>query len=82
MDLDTEARLIAGLVEHPDRSATIILSSHRLAAFPLADQIIVLDQGYIVEQGTHETLMMAGGLYARIFQAQRATYANGHEDMR
>jgi ABC-type multidrug transport system fused ATPase/permease subunit len=81
VDLDTEARLIAGLVERPDRSATIILSSHRLAAFPLADQIIVLDRGYIVEQGTHETLMMAGGLYARIFQAQRATDANGHGDM-
>lgn len=83
VDLDTEARLIAALVENPDRSATIILSSHRLAAFPLADQIIVLDQGHIVEQGTHETLIRAGSLYARIFQAQaRAVYANGNGGMR
>ena len=84
VDLDTETQLIASLrqtfgpsapVQH---QATIILSSHRLAAFPLADKIIVLDQGQIVETGTHETLMSAGGLYARIYQAQaRAAYANG-----
>jgi ABC-type multidrug transport system fused ATPase/permease subunit len=84
VDLDTEAQLIASLRESfgPTapryRQATIILSSHRLAAFPLADQVIVLDQGHIVGIGTHETLMSAGGLYARIYQAQaRAASANG-----
>ena len=84
VDLDTEAQLIASLRESfgpvalRHRQATILLSSHRLAAFPLADQVIVLDQGHIVEIGTHETLMSAGGLYARIYQAQaRAADANG-----
>lgn len=85
VDLDIEAQLIAALREKfgPTvpryRQATIILSSHRLAAFPLADKIVVLDQGHIVETGTHASLMSAGSLYARIYQAQaRAAYANGN----
>jgi ABC-type multidrug transport system fused ATPase/permease subunit len=77
VDVDTEARIIAGLRESfgltasPDRRATIVLCSHRLAAFPQADLVVVLDQGRIVQCGTHLELLAAGGLYARIYQAQR-----------
>jgi ATP-binding cassette subfamily B protein len=86
VDLDTEAQLIASLRQvfgrhaPPHRRATILLSSHRLAAFPLADTIIVLDQGRIIESGPHAELMAAGGLYAHIFQAQARVaqpYENG-----
>jgi len=85
VDLDTEAQLITSLRQvfgrhaPPQRRATILLSSHRLAAFPLADTIIVLDQGRIIESGPHAELMAAGGLYAHIFQAQaRVAQPNGN----
>jgi ATP-binding cassette subfamily B multidrug efflux pump len=77
VDVDTEARIIAALrsafgPEAPDdQRATIVLISHRLAAFPQADQVIVLAGGRIAEQGTHSALMDTGGMYARIFAAQQ-----------
>jgi ATP-binding cassette, subfamily B, multidrug efflux pump len=77
VDVDTEAQIIAGLrvafgpTAPPERRATIVLCSHRLAAFPQADRVVVLDGGRIVEQGTHAALLAASGLYARIYRAQQ-----------
>jgi ATP-binding cassette subfamily B multidrug efflux pump len=77
VDVDTEARIVAGLGQAfgpatpRERQATIVFFSHRLAAFPLADLVVVLDDGRIVEQGTHDALLAAGSLYARIYQAQQ-----------
>src|SRR3546814_13825873 len=55
-----------------DVCSSDLLCSHRLAAFPQADLVVVLDGGRIVERGSHEQLMLAGGLYARIYAAQAA----------
>jgi ABC-type multidrug transport system fused ATPase/permease subunit len=77
VDVDTEARIIARLREGfgptapTDEQSTIIFLSHRLAVFPLADLVVVIEGGHIVEQGTHATLLEAAGLYARIYRAQQ-----------
>jgi ATP-binding cassette subfamily B multidrug efflux pump len=76
VDLLTEQHIIRGLRtaygrnKAPDRRATIILASHRLLSFPLADRVIVLQEGKVTEQGTHASLLEAGGLYAHIYHAQ------------
>jgi ATP-binding cassette, subfamily B, bacterial len=51
-----------------DRTTLVI--AHRLATVRQADRIIVMDEGRIVEQGTHATLSAAGGLYARLASLQ------------
>ncbi|MBG0566658.1 ABC transporter ATP-binding protein [Actinoplanes sp. NEAU-A11] len=76
VDVDTEARIVAALREAvgpnapAQHRATIVLCSTRLAAFPHADQVVVLDGGRVVEHGRHDELIAADGLYARIFHAQ------------
>jgi ATP-binding cassette subfamily B multidrug efflux pump len=55
----------------PEQRVTIVLCSHRLAGFPYADLVLVLERGEVVEMGTHADLLAADGLYARIFRAQR-----------
>ncbi len=51
-----------------------ILISHRFSTVRHADTIVVLDQGQVVEQGTHEELMALGGRYARLFDLQARAY--------
>ena len=53
---------------------TAIIVTHRLASARLADRILVLDGGHIVEDGTHEQLLARRGLYHRMFTAQAAWY--------
>jgi len=53
---------------------TSLLISHRLAALRMADSIAVLDDGIVIEHGSHDTLMQADGMYARLFRTQAAGY--------
>ena len=71
VDTETDAKIRASL-ERRFGSATVILISHRITTLSKADQILVLDHGRIVEQGSHEQLKSAGGLYQRICAIQSA----------
>lgn len=84
-DVHTEAEIVTGLRSAfgPDapesERTTILLVSHRLAAFPLADLVVVLNQGHIAELGTHNELVARNGLYARIVWAQARLESLSHD---
>jgi ATP-binding cassette subfamily B protein len=52
------------------KTRTTLVIAHRLATIRQADRIVVMDDGRIVEQGTHASLTKADGLYARLARLQ------------
>ena len=69
VDAETE-QLILGHLRAVMHGRTAVLISHRVAAMKDADQILVLDEGRIVERGTHPELFAAGGLYSELYRTQ------------
>jgi ATP-binding cassette subfamily B protein len=69
--LDAESEtLVQTALEELMRHRTTLVIAHRLATVLSCDRIMVMDQGRIVEQGTHASLVAAGGLYARLAKLQ------------
>ena len=69
LDVDTERRLTSNIMEtYSDR--TVFFITHRLASLKHADVILVMDQGALVEKGSHEELMELDGRYATLFHQQ------------
>jgi len=72
--LDTESeRLVQGALDELMKDRTVFVIAHRLSTIAHADSIVVLDQGKIVEQGTHDELLAIGGKYKYLYDIQFST---------
>ncbi|MEX0806236.1 MAG: ABC transporter ATP-binding protein [Candidatus Binatia bacterium] len=72
VDAQTEAEILQGLRSFL-REKTCLIISHRISAVKDADEILVLDEGSIIERGSHDQLVERGGVYAELYQQQRLT---------
>ncbi|MGK0639670.1 ABC transporter ATP-binding protein [Schleiferia thermophila] len=79
VDTETEDRILKNLRSLTENTTAVIIS-HRISSVKDADQILVLDQGKIIEQGTHEQLIAKGGLYAELY-IQQTQSANVEADL-
>lgn len=78
LDAETEHRLFEDFAhaarEGSSRGAITLLVSHRFSTVRMAELIVVMDRGRVLELGTHEELMRASGLYAELFSIQERAY--------
>jgi ATP-binding cassette, subfamily B, bacterial len=73
IDAESESEIF-GQLQHIAAGATTLLIAHRFSTVRMADRIIVIKQGKIIEDGTHEALMAIDGTYAHLFRLQAAGY--------
>lgn len=79
LDVRAEADLYDRFLELT-RGVTTVVISHRFSTVRRADRIVVLDGGCVVEGGTHDQLLAAGGHYARMFRLQAARFTDTDTD--
>ena len=78
LDPISEAEVYEGF-DRMVEGRTAVYISHRMSSCRFCDRIVVFDGGQIVEAGSHEGLLAAGGLYARMWEAQAAYYVDGEK---
>ena len=77
--LDNESeRAVQRSLEHLSRGRTTLVIAHRLSTIRTADLIAVVEEGRVVEAGTHEALLARGGTYARYYDLQFGSARVGH----
>ncbi|GIE85055.1 ABC transporter ATP-binding protein [Actinoplanes regularis] len=79
LDSESEAAVQRALTEAL-RNRTALVIAHRLSTIRSADLIVVLDRGKVVERGTHDVLVAAGGLYADLYRTQFAAAATPYPE--
>jgi ATP-binding cassette, subfamily B, bacterial MsbA len=83
--LDTVSeRLVQAAIDDLSKDRTTLVIAHRLSTVQSADQIAVLDQGRVVEVGTHKQLLQKGGYYTRLYSMQFGAEADsgGHTEVK
>ena len=72
--LDTKSeRLVQNALDNLMKNRTVLVIAHRLSTIKNADKIIVIDEGQIIETGTHDELYDTGGMYDRFHKIQFET---------
>jgi len=80
LDADAEFEVIETLRAHAKGRITIIVS-HRFSTVRMAERIVVLEGGVVVEMGTHHELLERNGVYARMFLKQARGYMEGYDEL-
>lgn len=75
LDVEAEQRVIEAL-ERLMKGRTVVMIAHRLATLRDADKVIVVENGVVVEEGSHDRLLSLGGSYARLHRAQAAAQSS------
>ena len=70
VDTETESRIREALLEQQGTTRTTFIIAHRIQSVMHADQILVLDEGRIIERGSHTDLLAENGIYRRIYELQ------------
>ena len=77
LDPRSEKRIIENLLENKT-SKTLIIISHRLSSISGVDNIVVMENGRLIQQGKHDNLMKESGLYKEMWEKQKK-YQNRHK---